>query len=60
MTANVLPGVVEQCKDCGMDDYVAKPIAIEPLSRILERWVHGVIMRPTALGTVETVAEPSS
>jgi len=41
MTANVLPGVVEQCRECGMDDYVAKPIALEPLARVIKRWVFG-------------------
>ncbi len=41
MTANVLPGIIDQCKDCGMDDYVAKPIALESLARILERWIYG-------------------
>ncbi|MCC6622073.1 MAG: response regulator [Deltaproteobacteria bacterium] len=57
MTANVLPGVVEQCRLVGMDDYVAKPIAPEALATTLERWVPGVVLRPRHPTTVPEAPE---
>ncbi|MFO0745754.1 MAG: ATP-binding protein [Myxococcota bacterium] len=55
MTANVMPGVVEQCAQAGMDDYVAKPIATDPLARVLARWVPGIVLRTER--PAEVVAE---
>jgi CheY-like chemotaxis protein len=39
MTANALQGDRERCYDAGMDDYVAKPAAIEDLVRMLDKWI---------------------
>jgi two-component system sensor histidine kinase/response regulator len=39
MTADVLAGAREQCLKAGMDDYIAKPVTIEELSRALQKWV---------------------
>lgn len=39
LTANVLPGEADRCRDAGMDDYMAKPLSIEILSRMLTRWI---------------------
>jgi len=49
MTANVMPGVVDQCKEAGMDDYIAKPIARESLATVLTRWIPGLEMREEPL-----------
>lgn len=42
MTANVMPGDEEKCRDSGMDDYLAKPVGIASLARVLA----GVSIRP--------------
>lgn len=39
MTANAMPQDRELCLEKGMDDYLAKPVTIQRLSSILNRWV---------------------
>ena len=39
LTANVVSGEAERCIAAGMDDYLAKPVTIDQLSRKLERWL---------------------
>jgi CheY-like chemotaxis protein len=38
MTAHVLPEDVERCRVAGMDDHLPKPVTLERLRRVLERW----------------------
>ena len=38
MTANTLQGDREQCLQAGMDDYIGKPIHLEELVIVLEKW----------------------
>jgi signal transduction histidine kinase/CheY-like chemotaxis protein len=38
MTANTLQGDREECLLAGMDDYISKPVNLEDLVRILEKW----------------------
>ncbi len=39
MTANAMQGDRERCLECGMDDYVAKPVRKEELRAVLDRWL---------------------
>ncbi len=40
MTANAIQGDRELCLDAGMDDYVTKPIDVEILFSVLQRWLN--------------------
>ncbi len=38
MTANAMQGDKEKCLEEGMNDYVGKPIRVDELQKVLERW----------------------
>ncbi len=39
ITANAMPGDRERCLAVGMDDYLTKPMLIEQLRSVIERWL---------------------
>lgn len=38
MTANAMPGDRDLCLNAGMNDYISKPVILEDLIAILEKW----------------------
>jgi PAS domain S-box-containing protein len=38
LTANAMDGERERCLSAGMDDYIAKPLHVDSLRRVLDRW----------------------
>ena len=55
LTAHVLPGYRETCLAAGMNDYLAKPALIGPLSEMVDRWLPA----PVVAAAGETPAQPS-
>lgn len=56
MTANVMAGDQEKALQAGMDDHVAKPINVEDLFAVLNKWINSSMP-----GTIDkTVADDSS
>ncbi len=46
MTANAILGDRERCIKVGMDDYLSKPVKIEDLQTVLQKWTNSIEFEP--------------
>ncbi len=64
ITANALKGEAQKCLSVGMDDYLTKPVELEKLHAILQRWLpatlsnSGSSLTPPAAGAAPGPASP--
>jgi CheY-like chemotaxis protein len=56
MTASAMPSDREKCFGAGMDDYLAKPVRLEDMRAVVERWGHP----PRINGSAHVAAHPAA
>ena len=39
VTAGAMPQDLQRCLDCGMDDYLVKPVQIDALGKMIDKWL---------------------
>jgi CheY-like chemotaxis protein len=49
MTAGALKGDREKCLDCGMDDYLPKPVRLRELAEMVAQWGRHLLQAPASL-----------
>ena len=60
ITANALQGEAERCLEAGMDDYLAKPVELMQLSRVLHKWLPAVDPSPGPSPSLSSGPPPAS
>ncbi len=59
MTANAMPGDRERCLQCGMNDYLSKPVDRNSLQRLLGKWLDERVVAPVAPVAAEVPEDES-
>ncbi|HBI24803.1 MAG TPA: hypothetical protein DDX84_11530 [Nitrospiraceae bacterium] len=54
MTANAMQGEREHCLKSGMDDFILKPVRMDDMARILNKWCSSTKIKRISKDTVET------
>ncbi|MDD2463864.1 MAG: response regulator [Desulfobulbus sp.] len=54
MTAHAVQAERDRCRECGMDDFLSKPVIPQALAQILEKW----LIKPSKQNTNSTQTEP--
>jgi HPt (histidine-containing phosphotransfer) domain-containing protein len=52
LTADVLTGGAQQCRDAGLDDYLCKPARLSEVKAMIEKWMPRTERRMAVTGTV--------
>lgn len=55
LTASAMSSDRERCLEVGMDDYVSKPVELNALDKILQRWANSIQGSPQ---NIEKISEP--
>jgi signal transduction histidine kinase/DNA-binding response OmpR family regulator len=59
VTADAMAGEEERCKAAGMDDYLAKPVALDGLRTTLRRWLPEKTEAPPPVVVVKKAVQPA-
>jgi len=58
ITANAIGNEAQRCLDCGMDDYLSKPLRMAALDAMLAKWLPGSSAVPPAPAALPELPEP--
>ena len=63
VTANAMHGEAQRCLEAGMDDYLSKPLRLQELGPMLDKWLplpnRSAVVREVAMNAPESVAAPA-